>query len=160
MWIHRFTLNLNPQHVGTKVVVRTIFLLPRIYCSLYNRVYMVVWVRCLKCRGSGRVMTREIQVTRGSGHNDPRVVFGRPAGRPRGSGPQIRIFANVQLPDEGPPPEGHARDPWVLPVGPELYNTCRVLPEGLSRGDTPNTERISERIEQLYQALVGEPRVG
>ena len=59
-------------------------------------------MRCLKCHGSGRVMTREIRVTRGSGHNDPRVVFGRPAGRTRGSGPRIRIFANLQLPAGGP----------------------------------------------------------
>ena len=34
------------------------------------------FMRCLKCHGSGRVMTREIRATRGSGHNDPRVVFG------------------------------------------------------------------------------------
>ena len=56
------------------------------------------FMRYLKCHGSGRVMTREIRVTRGSGHNDPRVVFGRPAGRTRGSDPRIGIFANLQLP--------------------------------------------------------------
>ena len=32
--------------------------------------------RFSKSRGSGRVMTREIRVTRGSRHHDPRVVFG------------------------------------------------------------------------------------
>ena len=59
------------------------------------------FMRCFKCHGSGRIMTREIRVTRGSGHNDPRVVFDRPAGRTRGSGPLIRIFANLQLPAGG-----------------------------------------------------------
>ena len=55
--------------------------------------------------------------------------------------------------------EGHYR-------GPRVRNTCRFLREGLSRGDTPNSERISERVEQFYQALatkhtlLGEPRVG
>ena len=29
-----------------------------------------------KMSRAGRVMTREIRVTRGSGHHDPRVVFG------------------------------------------------------------------------------------
>ena len=29
-----------------------------------------------KSRGSGRVMTREIRITRGSSHYDPQVVFG------------------------------------------------------------------------------------
>ena len=29
----------------------------------------------LKSRGSGQVMTREIRVTRGSSHHEPRVVF-------------------------------------------------------------------------------------
>ena len=63
-------------------------------------------------------------------------------------------------------PEGHSRDPRVLPGGPKGYDTCSFLPEGLSRGDTPNSERISERVEQLYQAvatkhtLLGEARVG
>ena len=33
-------------------------------------------MRCLKCHGSGRVMTLEIRVNRGSSHHDPRVVFG------------------------------------------------------------------------------------
>ena len=42
--------------------------------------------RCLKCRGSGKLNTREIRVVRGSGHHDPRIVFGRPAGRTAGSG--------------------------------------------------------------------------
>ena len=32
--------------------------------------------RFSKSRGSGRVMTREIRVTRGSSHHDPRVIFG------------------------------------------------------------------------------------
>ena len=79
------------------------------------------FMRCLKCHGSGQVMTREIQVSRGSGHNDPRVFCGRPAGRTRGFGPRIRFFANVQLPAGEPLPEGHSRDPWVLPAGPKLY---------------------------------------
>ena len=63
-------------------------------------------------------MTSEIQVTRGSGHNDPRVVSGRPAVRTRGFGPRMRTFANVQLPAEELLPEGHSRDPWVLPACP------------------------------------------
>jgi len=64
-------------------------------------------------------MTREIQVTRGSGEKDARLVFGRPEDRTRGSGPRIRSFANVQLHAGGPLAEGHARDPWVLPAGLE-----------------------------------------
>ena len=61
------------------------------------------------------------------------------------------------------PSEGHSRDPRVVPAGPNWYDTCRFLPEALSRGDTPNSERKSERVEQLYQAfatrltLLGEP---
>ena len=39
-------------------------------------------------------------------------------------------------------PEGHSRDPRVLPAGPKLYHTCRFLPEGLFRADIPNSERI------------------
>ena len=59
-------------------------------------------------------------------------------------------------------PEGHPRDPRAGPAGPKFYNTCRFLPEALSRGDTPN----SERVEQFHHAVVtghtllGEPRVG
>ena len=100
------------------------------------------FMKSLKFDWSGGVMTRVIQVTRGSGHNDSRVVFGRPVGQTFGSGLRISIFANGQLPAKGPPPEGHSREPWVLPAGPKLYNTCQLLPEGLFRGDTPNTECI------------------
>ena len=64
-------------------------------------------------------MTREIEVTRGSGENDARLVFGPPEDRTRRSGPWIRSFANVQLHAGGPLAEGHAREPWVLPAGPE-----------------------------------------
>ena len=49
-------------------------------------------------------------------------------------------------------PEGHSRDPRVLSAGPKLYHACRFLPEGLSRADVPNSKRISERVEQFYQA--------
>ena len=42
MWIHRFLLNINPQHVRTKAVVSTILLVPRIYSSMYNRMYMLL----------------------------------------------------------------------------------------------------------------------
>ena len=42
MWIHRFLLNINPQHVRTKVAVRAIFLVPWIYYSLYNRMYTML----------------------------------------------------------------------------------------------------------------------
>ena len=64
-------------------------------------------------------------------------------------------------------PKGHSsRDPRVPPVGPKLHNSCRFLPERLSRADVPNSERISWRVEQLYKALstshafLGEIRVG
>ena len=40
-------------------------------------------------------------------------------------------------------PEGHSRDPRGRPAGPKLYNTCRFLPEGVSRADIPNSDRIS-----------------
>ena len=43
MWIHRFLLNINPQHVGAKVVFRAIFLVPWIYYPLHNRMYMLCW---------------------------------------------------------------------------------------------------------------------
>ena len=42
LWIHRFSLNINPQHVRTKVAVRAIFLVPWIYYSLYNRMYTML----------------------------------------------------------------------------------------------------------------------
>ena len=60
-------------------------------------------------------------------------------------------------------PEGYTRDPRVLPADPKLYNICRFFPEGLSRGDTTISKRISERVQQLYQAsatkhaLLGKP---
>ena len=63
-------------------------------------------------------------------------------------------------------PEGHSGDPRVLPAGSKLYDSCRLYPEGLSRADVPNSERISWRVEQLYKALstshafLGEIRVG
>ena len=48
--------------------------------------------RFSKSQGAGRVMTREVRVTRGSSEHDPRVVFGRTAGRTRGSGLRIGHF--------------------------------------------------------------------
>ena len=119
-------------------------------------------MRCSKCHGLGRVMTREVQVTRGSGHTMTRELFSadprvRPADLARGS---------VSLQTYSCLPEGHSRDPRVRPAGPNLCITCRFLPEGPSRADTPNFERTSQRVEQLYQAsatrhtLLGELRVG
>ena len=35
----------------------------------------------------------------------------------------------------------------------DRYNTCRFLPGGISHADIPNSERISLRVEQLYQGL-------
>ena len=55
----------------------------------------------LKFRGSGRVMTREILATRRSSHHDPRVIFGRPAGRTRGYGLRIRRFQTSSFLPEG-----------------------------------------------------------
>ena len=40
-------------------------------------------------------------------------------------------------------PEGHWRDPRVPPAGPELYNGCSFLAEGLSGVIIPTSERIS-----------------
>ena len=106
-------------------------------------------MRCSKSHGSGRVpMTRELFST------DPRV------------GPADLACGSVFLQTYSYLPEGRSRDPRVLPAGLKRYNACRFLPEGLSRSDTPNSERISERVEQLHQALstrhtlLGEPRVG
>ena len=51
--------------------------------------------RFSKSRWSGRVMTREIRVTRGSSHHDPRVFWGDPRvfwGDPRVFWGDLRVF--------------------------------------------------------------------
>ena len=90
---------------------------------------------------SGRVMTREIRVTSGSGRHNPWVVFGWPR-----IGPAYLAGGSVFLPTYSCLPEGHSCDPLVLPVSPKFYNTCRFLREDLSRADIPNFERISYRV--------------
>ena len=63
-------------------------------------------------------------------------------------------------------PKGQSRDPRVLPAGSKSYCRCRFLPDGFSRADVANFERIPWRVEQLYQALatrhtlLGGTRVG
>jgi len=54
MWIHRFSLNINPQHVRTKVAVRAIFLVPWIDSSLHNRMYMLLEGQSSFMDASGR----------------------------------------------------------------------------------------------------------
>ena len=73
----------------------------------------------LKLRGSGGVMTREIQVTRWSGHYDSRVVFGRRAGQIRGSG-----LESIFLQTYSCLPKGHHRRATLVTRGscPRVLN--------------------------------------
>ena len=79
-------------------------------------------MRCAKCHGSGRVtITRELFSA------DPRVEHADLA--------RASVFFKLAA---ACLPESHSRDPPVLPADPKLYNTWCFLPEGPSRGDTPN----------------------
>ena len=81
-------------------------------------------------------------------------------------GPAYLAGGSVTLQICGCLPKGHSRDPRVLPAGSKSYYTCLFLPDGLSRADAANFERISWIVEQSYQALatrhmlLGETRVG
>ena len=50
--------------------------------------------------------------------------------------------------------DSHTRGPREGTVGKKLCNTYRFLPEGLSCADIPNSERLSQLVEQVYQALM------
>ena len=78
-------------------------------------------------------MTREIRVIRESGRRDRRIVLGGPTGLAHGS---------VFLQTCSCVPEGRLGD---LPAGPNLcnINTRRFRARGLSRADTPTSQRIS-----------------
>ena len=76
-----------------------------------------------KSRWSGRVMIREIRVTRGSIHNDPGVVFGRPAGRIRGFTLRICLFQSYT---------------WLSAGG--SWSSCRRL-AGRTRGSDPRVRK-------------------
>ena len=93
--------------------------------SIVFKISRVGWGRIKRFQNLAsrdRVMTREIRVTRGSSHHDPRVVFGSPAGRTRGSGLRIRLFqtfiAACRRVLAMPAPRGS--DPRIRPAGPKL----------------------------------------